>query len=105
MVEQWYPVLGPRDPWDPRDRWDPPGPSGPLGLSGPPGIPRVPRDPEDPPQNPLGPRESPWDNPGTGISRDVMREKDFSEIIVSFLYLRNYNFSIIKIFLANTSNC
>ena len=29
--------------------------------------------------------------------RDVMREKNFSRIIIRFLYSRNYNFSITKI--------
>ena len=56
-------------------------------------------------QNLMGPWESPWDHPGaTGTHWDVMRKKDFSVIITSFLYLRNYDFSIIRIFAGNTCN-
>ena len=93
MVEKWDPFPGllgtPQNPWDSRV---PLGPSRPLAISG-------------TPQNPLGRRESPWNYPGTtGIPWDVMREKDFSGIIIRLLYLRNYNFSIIKFSPANTSN-
>ena len=60
------------------DSWDP---FQTLGLLG---IPRTSRDLENLPGT-------------TSTFQDVMRGKDFSGIIISFLYLRNYNFSIVKI--------
>lgn len=78
--------------WDPQDH---PRPLEPLGLSG------TPWDSLDS----LGPFRSllisgtPWNPwapenlPGTtGIPRDMVLEKDFSGITISFLCLRNYNF-------------
>ena len=96
-----------------KDPRDPSGLPGPLGALGPSGLPRIPWDPWDSQDTPeplrtlliLGLRESPWKHPLTNsMSRDVIREKNFSAIIIRFLYLRNYNFSKIKFSLANTSN-
>ena len=82
MREKWDPVLGHQDPRDPPKSSQP---SRTVPIAG-------------TPSNPLGPQEFPWDQPGTtGIPRDVMREKDFSEVIISFLYLKSYSFYIIKI--------
>ena len=78
-----------------RDPQDHPRPLEPLGLSG------TPWDSLDS----LGPSRSllisgttwnPWVPENlpetTGIPRDMVLEKDFSGIAISFLYLRNYNF-------------
>ena len=64
--------VGP-SPWTP----GPPKPPGPPGPLGPPGTPSNLRDSLELP--------------------DVIREKHFSGIIISFVYLRGYSFSIIKI--------
>ena len=69
MVAKWDPVLGPR---------------GPPGTLGTPGTPRTSWNPENCPGS-------------TDISQDMTCEKYFSGIIISFLYLRNYKFSIIEI--------
>ena len=82
-----------RDPRTTRDPWDPPRPSGPPEHSGTPETPSNLRDYLGP-QEPLGPDNLPVT---TGILRNVMRGKNFSRILIRFLYSRGYNFSIIKI--------
>ena len=69
MVAKWDPVLGLR---------------GTPGTLGTPGTPRTSCNPENRPGS-------------TDISQDMMCEKYFSGIIISFLYLRNYKFSVIEI--------
>ena len=61
----------------------PPGSLGPLGSLIPPGLPGPTR-PLDPP----GTHSNLWDP--LELS-DVMHEKDFSGITISFVYLRGYN--------------
>ena len=84
-----------------------------MGLSPGPQDPRNPRDTQDPFQPPgrLETFKTPLDPenlPGTtGILRDVMRKKDFSGIIISFIFKKlqffNYKkFSILnRLFLRN----
>ena len=68
---------------------------GTFETSGTPGTPETPGTPGTPgPRDPWDPRDlrDPLELP------DMMREKDFSGIIIGFVYLRGYSFSIIKIF-------
>ena len=69
------------------------GPS--PGTPGPPGMPttlETPSNLRDPLES-LRTQEFPWDHPGTtGIPRNVMREKDFSGIIISFLLSKKLEF-------------
>ena len=74
-AEKWDPVPEAQVPWDsrdPRTLWNTQDPFQPPRLFG-------------DPQNSLGARKSPWDH---RYSSDVIREKDFSGIIIIiFLYL------------------
>ena len=94
MVEKWDPFTGNQGLRDLRDHPGPPGPRRTTCIFW---------DLQDHLQSPghLETSRSPWDfknlSGTTGISRYVMREKYFSGMI-SFLYLKNYNFSITKIY-------